>query len=107
MGQTQRVSGGLGLVRRAQEQDVAILQAHDGADAMIDQRKSLLALKREARHAVQQRGHRLGAWIPSHAGRACAECAVCGAWVTVNRYPMPNEIEVGGSAVAIECRVKA
>ena len=35
------------------------------------------------------------------AGRATAHCTLCGAWVQVIAHPAPNEIDIGGEAVAV------
>jgi hypothetical protein len=64
------------------------------------------ALEAEARAACERRGHRmhpfvaLGDWHP-HETRAV--CSACGREVTVNLRPMPNEIDIGGEAVALNC----
>ena len=70
-------------------------------------------LKKEARESATFRGHQLGRFI--HLNRYSqvhsqarpvfqAECSVCGAWVQVLTRPYPNEIEIGGNAVAINCQ---
>jgi len=66
-------------------------------------------LEVEAREAAVWRGHLLHAfrpddWRASSVSRAC--CARCGAQVEVNANPRPNEIDVGGEAVAINCKTK-
>ena len=67
---------------------------------------SLLNLKREAEEAATRRGHRLewtSPWHGEHRSVQQAECAACGAFASVSTRPMPNEIDVGGSAVAVDC----
>jgi hypothetical protein len=32
-----------------------------------------------------------------------SHCKVCGKTVTINSHPMPNEIDIGGEAVALNC----
>ena len=65
--------------------------------------RTIERLKREAKEAATWRGHELGKfkrheWRTSHC--ATAECS-CGAIVTVNSRPMPNEIDICGDAVAL------
>jgi hypothetical protein len=67
---------------------------------------TLSALKRSAKASATVRGHKLGAWTTNEArGMAYAEClvAACHAWVQVETKPAANSIEVGGSAVALNC----
>ena len=67
---------------------------------------SLLDLKRQADDAASRRGHRLEwarPWHGEYRSVQSAECAACGATVSVSTRPMPNEIDVGGSAVAVNC----
>jgi hypothetical protein len=69
---------------------------------------SLLTLKRQAGAGARWRGHKLGKW-QSPTGwaddRAYAECgnAGCHASVSVDVTPAPNGIDIGGSAVAVNC----
>ena len=65
--------------------------------------KSLATLKREAERAARFRGHNLGPWQDRSPNRSFAECEDCDASVTVTVNPMPNEVDVMGSAVAIGC----
>jgi len=70
---------------------------------------SLSALKHSAKVSANARGHKLGVWTTNEArGMAYAECLVsdCHAWVQVEREPAANSIDVGGSAVAINCPAK-
>lgn len=63
-------------------------------------------LIREAREAATSRGHKLAPFArygsAAHRG-ASSKCVVCGAYVQVSDAPMPNEIDIGGTAVALEC----
>ena len=34
---------------------------------------------------------------------AYSRCKICGMEVSVNVKPMPNEIDIGGEAVALDC----
>lgn len=62
----------------------------------------LETLKRHARAAATWRGHDLGRFA-SHAcpAGATAECRRCGAYVQVLSRPAPNDIDIGGDAVAV------
>ena len=66
----------------------------------------LLTLKAQANESAERRGHKL-AWSGPYHGESrsveYAECERCEAFVSVSTRPMPNEIDVGGSAVAINC----
>ena len=66
--------------------------------------RRIVRLKREAREAADWRGHDLGRFTPSwHSLHFTAYCRRCDEWVMVTPHPLPNEIEVGGSAVALNC----
>lgn len=64
------------------------------------------ALMREARAAAVNRGHWLGTfghgsdWYRHVRTATCRYCAMS---VTVNPRPQPNEVEIGGEAVALNC----
>lgn len=69
-------------------------------------------LRGEAEDAAHWRGHRLKWHPPTHGERKSvqyAECVNdgCKAWVQVNMRPAPNEIDIGGSAVALDCPVRS
>ncbi len=59
-------------------------------------------LKRQAYHTSILRKHLLGPWRGDDYF-AISSCVLCGACACVNTKPLPNEIEVGGSAVAVNC----
>lgn len=62
-------------------------------------------LKNEAMRAVLARGHEeidVFRTIKGCPHRAIAFCS-CGTYVQVNARPAPNEIDIGGSAVAENC----
>lgn len=66
----------------------------------------LSTLKRIAQSATTFRGHRMQWEAPSgHADRMqqLAVCRLCGADVQLLTYPLPNQIDIGGPAVAITC----
>jgi len=60
-------------------------------------------LKQEAAESCRFRGHNMGRFQTDKYG-ASATCNVCGAEVQVTPRPMPNEIEIGGEAVALNCK---
>ncbi len=60
-------------------------------------------LKKEALASMKFHGHdpsRFRNWSPTLAE---SHCVRCGKWVQVNTKPAPNEIDVGGTAVALGC----
>lgn len=64
----------------------------------------LQRLKREARAAATARGHTLARFNYWHGGRYYAYCSQCGEEALVRERPAPNEIEIGGEAVALNCK---
>jgi len=59
----------------------------------------------EAKQAAKFRGHDLFSFthvkdVPRLANSVCRKC---GAYVGVNAKPQPNEIDIGGEAVAVNC----
>lgn len=67
-------------------------------------------LKSDAINAAKSRGHRLGRFgFVLQANRMIGNslCRDCGASVTINTNPMPNQIDIGGSAVAVDCQLSA
>ena len=65
--------------------------------------KSLETLKRESAKSTKSRGHKMGAWqyYGKSAGRICK---ICGLFVDVNYSPAPNEINICGEVVALNCK---
>lgn len=64
----------------------------------------LTRLKFEARNSAKARGHNLTKFSTYWDGKSAqAMCEKCKAIVTVNTAPKPNEIEIGGTAVALNC----
>jgi len=60
----------------------------------------------EAEVAAEYRGHKLGKWESFMRGnRSCAnnKCQTCGKEVQVIDNPLPNEVDIGGEAVALNC----
>ena len=64
-------------------------------------------LKKEATEATDFRGHSLGRWNSADSytksESAWNFCGSCGAFVAVNTKPFPNDIEIGGDALALTC----
>lgn len=60
-------------------------------------------LRKEAREVAAWRGHELNHFVVDQYG-AIATCRNCSADVAITLRPMPNEIDIGGSAVAIGCK---
>lgn len=54
-------------------------------------------------HATTRRGHLIGPWTIGDHRVSTSACLWCSRTVTVNTRPMPNEINIGGAAVAINC----
>ncbi len=55
-----------------------------------------------AMEACRFRGHDMGRWQETLGG-AYSCCQRCDAQVTVKVDPLPNNIDIGGSAVAMHC----
>lgn len=62
-------------------------------------------LKKDAMEGVMWRGHRMCIrWYKGDTRRIFTRyCVRCKAYVQVNLDPQPNEIEIGGTAVALNC----
>jgi hypothetical protein len=56
-------------------------------------------LKQQAQKAATFRGHGHLMWE----GRI-GTCPKCGSWVQVTTHCLPNEINIGGPAVAVDCK---
>jgi hypothetical protein len=66
--------------------------------------RNLETLRRDAATACKWRGHSMRWSKPSNDGhRMYGECRSCGMQVVLLDTPMPNEIEIGGEAVALNC----
>lgn len=64
--------------------------------------RRLIALKAQARKSYAYRGHEWSAWRDHERG-AFTVCPNCGKRVDVIVNPRPNEIDIGGEAVALSC----
>ena len=60
-------------------------------------------LKRKALESCRFRGHEMGAWFPVDFRSATATCRKCARTVMCQWHPAPNEIAIGGEAVALTC----
>ena len=79
-----------------------------GSDAMTQAKQSKLdALRCEPYDSTTWRGHLIGPWTTGDRKLSTSACLHCGRTVTVNARPMPNEINIGGEAVAINCEVRS
>ncbi|HUV84115.1 MAG TPA: hypothetical protein VMV86_00305 [Methanosarcinales archaeon] len=65
--------------------------------------KSLIQLKREAIESTTFRGHDMGEWNDVYKGTSVCHCKVCNMQVAVTTNPAPNDIDIGGEAVALGC----
>lgn len=71
-------------------------------------KRNLETLRRDAAKSCKWRGHSMRWSKPfessSRGYKQQGDCRLCGAWVQVQTYCMPNEIGIGGPAVAVECK---
>jgi len=66
--------------------------------------KALSGLLKQAKETSEWRGHELMPFFVSQSReRANSECTRCGRGVSINVHPMPNEIDIGGEALAVHC----
>lgn len=67
--------------------------------------RAMFTLKLKAKTYAHKRGHVLAPFVTSSHRTATATCSElnCTAYVTVNSAPAPNEIAIGGTAVALYC----
>lgn len=66
-------------------------------------KKSAKQLKVEARQAATNRGHMLSQFVRSSARLHFAVCGRCQRRVQIISSPLPNETEIGGEAVSVQC----
>lgn len=62
-------------------------------------------LKKSAKESAEWRGHIMGKFETRGDNGAVSVCQVagCNAQVVVNTRPMPNQIDIMGDAVAVDC----
>jgi hypothetical protein len=66
----------------------------------------LSTLKKQAQSSTKFRGHSMKWDAPIEFNTRSVQigrCTACGAEVALNTRPFPNEINIGGEAVAINC----
>jgi hypothetical protein len=63
----------------------------------------LQRLQAQARMSAENRGHTLAPFSLLAPGNAVSKCTVCNREVQVLTKPAPNQIDVGGEAVALRC----
>ena len=62
-------------------------------------------LQAQAFNSTSYRGHTLGIWWKQlEKDSQSRTCRTCGMEVVINRAPAPNQINIGGEAVALTCR---
>lgn len=73
-------------------------------------KRALSTLKKEAQRYTSLRGHRMKWGNPycraSGPRMQIGKCRDCGMEVQLNEAPAPNGIDIGGEAVALNCRKK-
>lgn len=61
-------------------------------------------LKKEVKEAAKFRGHKMGKFRTwKYSKIAMSVCNTCNRCVVVDLKPLPNGIEIGGEAVALNC----
>ena len=65
--------------------------------------KELSALEKSALRSCEMRGHRMRPFKQYNSRHAWSDCGVCGMRVDVKTRPAPNEIDICGEAVALNC----
>ena len=60
-------------------------------------------LQHEAQQSARFRNHNLDRFHKVGDHKSVARCVRCGAEVDCNTKPLPNEIDIGGEAVAVNC----
>lgn len=61
------------------------------------------ALRKKAREAAKSRGHNMVGWFVIDGHRSYMRCSDCNMRVDTNTRPLPNEIDIGGEAIALDC----
>jgi hypothetical protein len=60
-------------------------------------------LIQEAKKACKLRGHIMQSFTRKYRAFSYSKCKLCGMRVYVIVKPLPNEIDIGGGAVALDC----
>lgn len=66
--------------------------------------KTLQDLMTEAKESCEWRAHIMGTWDVLSSSRATVRCLLCDMEVFVCTDPAPNEIDISGEAVALNCK---
>lgn len=63
-------------------------------------------LRKDAMKSCEFRGHKMGEWkiVGWHKRVEQCECTECGMYVQIDPTPPPNGIDIGGTAVALNCK---
>lgn len=69
-----------------------------------DVMRTLERLRLEALESCEFRGHKMSRFVSLHSWAKVADCKVCGMSVYINATPAPNDINIGGEAVALHCK---
>ncbi|KKM14293.1 hypothetical protein LCGC14_1707600 [marine sediment metagenome] len=65
--------------------------------------KKLERLRKEALASCESRGHKMQQFSRKYRHWWSSACRTCSKMVLLNDNPLPNEIEIGGEAVALGC----
>ena len=60
-------------------------------------------LRCEALESCKFRGHTMSRFTTYNRTLQGSRCLICDRQVTINSRPAPNEIDIGGEAVALDC----
>ena len=74
--------------------------------AVVKPHIGLRELRRHVLPATDFRGHKIKWASPFHSEAQSLQhgnCEDCPAWVQLNTRPLPNEVYIGGPAVALSC----
>ena len=66
--------------------------------------KTLERLRLSALESCKFRGHKMTRFKSLHSHGKVADCKICGDSVYINSNPAPNDIDIGGRAVAVHCQ---
>jgi hypothetical protein len=62
----------------------------------------IATLKKHAKVSATELGHKIR-WGKTLPVACIGKCVFCGAWVQVLTHPQPNQIDIGGPAIALNC----
>jgi hypothetical protein len=64
---------------------------------------NVLGMMQEARDVALSRGHNVKNWDVLGGDCYSLECKDCKMQVMVKEHPLPNEVQLGGEAIAVNC----